>query len=111
MLENNHSEFRDPDQVPRAVGDYTAAIGTAALNNSQFISIEPLSTGAVLVNSLLPETLLLTAGKRKLRADESIARRVRQRGDDSIRRLADAIINREYNVPGSNTKEEVISVF
>ena len=36
---------------------------------------------------------------------------MRQRGDNGIRRLADAIINREYNVPGGNAKEEVISVF
>ena len=36
---------------------------------------------------------------------------MRQRGDNGIRRLADAVINREYNVPGGNIKEEVISVF
>lgn len=111
VLDDDHNEFGDPDQVPRAVGNYTAAMGTAALNDSQFISIEPLSTGATLANSLLPETLLSTAGKRKLRADESTARRVRQRGDDGIRRLADAVINREYNVPGGNAKEEAIGVF
>ena len=36
---------------------------------------------------------------------------MRQLGDDSIRRLADAVINREYNVPGGNAKEEAIGVF
>jgi hypothetical protein len=73
MLDNNHSEFRDPNYVLYIIGNYTAAIDTAALNNSQFISIKPLSTDAVLVNSLLLETLLLTVDKHKLYADKSTA--------------------------------------
>jgi hypothetical protein len=110
--EMNDDASRDPDEVPCAAGDVGFSPVWPALDDSQFIGLDTSTTVTTLASTPVPETPLSNALKRKQRATDSAGRRVRQRGDDSfIRRLADAVIESEYNIPGGNAKEEAVAVF
>jgi hypothetical protein len=100
----------DPEQIPQAPG---LNLDVSFLGMNEIYNDSQLTTPEVSTTTQTgPATPSLSnASKRRLRTLESSSRRVRQRGDNSFNRLADAVIEREYNIPGGNAKEEAVAVF
>lgn len=114
--DDNDDGMGDPEQVPRSalgLGPDDSFNLDDLYEDSQPASLEISTTASTtLATTPAPSTPTLSnASKRRLRASDVIGRRVRQKGDNGFNRLADAVIEREYNIPGGNAKEDAITVF